>query len=789
MSHSAASVNAPALGQKIGPQKPTRTKMPGSQKSGDFSPATDPISFTRPDWTEFRDLSRISNKSGVPTSRLPRVVVKELVDNALDSGGGCQFGPLACAPGEAAFFVQDDGPGIAGTDEEIALRFSISRPLTSSKTLRGPKRGMLGNGTRVVSGAVLCSGGGLKVSTRGRTLTLVPQDDGSTAIASVVPWSGSGTRVEVVLRGELAKHATTDAELFGWAQEARDLAAAGTEYKGNSSPWWYDDAPFWEMLQAAGALPVEQVVAKLDGCTARPKAKDITGDLLGRQALTVTRSEASALLVRARDAVTPVTIQRMGKVGKRDDYYGYGLASCDLLISPGLTVPVVIEAWANRAAKPGATVCVNRTPIVTDIKVRRDGGSDYAIFGAGLNHCFSAGRKGSGEFRVVVNVTTPFIPLTSTGKDPDLSRLVVQIVAACQKAIRIAKHKAPTSGEKVSQKDVILKHLAAAAASLSGNGTCLFSLRQLFYAIRPHLIRAIGREPSYGTFSRIIGEHEDDHGDIDNLYRDDRGCFYHPHTKETIHLGTRAVSQYRRPLWGFNKVLYCEKEGFFPILQQAGWPERFDCALLTSKGYATRAVLSLLRLLVASGEPITFYLIHDADGPGTVIYESLAGLLGEHGIEIIDLGLNPDEAIGMGLDSEPVTREKGRVPTGTYLTDDEQEWLQTNRIELNAMTTPDFIDWLTEKLEEHDTSKVVPPDDVVRERLFQEAREAEERRIKDEVLREANIPARVEVAMAARADDLAEKFESLVRDIPFDLESDYQLHWSDLVRDAAGATV
>src|SRR5207249_4516476 len=82
-----------------------------------------------------------------------------------------------------------------------------------------------------------------------------------------------------------------------------------------------------------------------------------------------------------------------------------------------------------------------------------------------------------------------------------------------------------------------------------------------------------------------------------------------------------AVQQYRRPVWTFNKILYCEKEGFFPILKDASWPERHDCALLTSKGFSSRAVRDVLDLLGATEEPLTFYCIHDADGPGTLIYQ------------------------------------------------------------------------------------------------------------------------------------------------------------------------
>jgi hypothetical protein len=40
------------------------------------------------------------------------------------------------------------------------------------------------------------------------------------------------------------------------------------------------------------------------------------------------------------------------------------------------------------------------------------------------------------------------------------------------------------------------------------------------------------------------------------------------------------------------------------------------------------------------------------------------------------------------------------------------EWLQTHRVELNAMTTPQFIAWLDDKMEAH-VGKLIPPPDVL----------------------------------------------------------------------------
>src|SRR5262249_36348318 len=157
---------------------------------------------------------------------------------------------------------------------------------------------------------------------------------------------------------------------------------------------------------------------------------------------------------------------------------------------------------------------------------------------------------------------------------------------------------------------------------------------------------------------------------LPGIYRDARGTLYHPHSRKTIPLGTRQVEEYQRPEWTFNKILYCEKEGFFPILADNHWPEKHDCALLTSKGFASRAARDVLDLRGDRGGPLTFFCIPDAAGPGTMIYQSLReGTRARPGrkVEIINLGLEPAEARAMGLAVEPVERKNDRaVPVADY---------------------------------------------------------------------------------------------------------------------------
>ena len=59
--------------------------------------------------------------------------------------------------------------------------------MVSTKLLRLPTRGALGNGLRVVAGSVLASDGSLVVTTRGKRIGLRPERDGSTTVVSVKP--------------------------------------------------------------------------------------------------------------------------------------------------------------------------------------------------------------------------------------------------------------------------------------------------------------------------------------------------------------------------------------------------------------------------------------------------------------------------------------------------------------------------------------------------------------------------------------------------------------------------
>lgn len=80
------------------------------------SPAPESFKFEREDWTLFRTVEGLQQKAGVPATRLWRLVLKEIADNALDTGTRIETGQID----RRGFYVADTGSGIDGVPEDIA---------------------------------------------------------------------------------------------------------------------------------------------------------------------------------------------------------------------------------------------------------------------------------------------------------------------------------------------------------------------------------------------------------------------------------------------------------------------------------------------------------------------------------------------------------------------------------------------------------------------------------------------------------------------------------------------
>ena len=351
-----------------------------------------------------------------------------------------------------------------------------------------------------------------------------------------------------------------------------------------------------------------------------------------------------------------------------------------------------------------------------------------------------------------INVITPYMPITSDGKAPNLSCCSEVIREVAGKAVRRAlRAEPPEPKSKRSQKEVVLAHLDAAIAKASGQGAYRFSPRQVFYVIRPIVREAVGAELQWGNFETIIGDHELEQGEIAGMYRDPRGTLYHPHRRESIPLGTLQLERYRRPEWTFNKILFIEKEGFFEALKEDGLA-----------GAARLRAAHLQRAAdpggTGSARPA------GRDRRGHPVLRGARRRCRGHADLPVAAGSDEGQArtkgpggqpraragggAGMDLEVEEVDAGERRKPIASYvLRTEARDWLRHHRVELNAMTTPQFIAWLDDKMAAFGNGKLVPPARVLTNDLSETLEGRLHRQITERILREARIEEKVAAAL------------------------------------------
>ena len=689
---------------------------------------------------EFTTKSGLCRKAGVNEDSLLAVVTKELVDNALDAveqaGADVKSVSLGLLPERNGFFVED---GAGGFSNDALLEFwRVDRGYTSSKRFRLPTRGALGNGLRVVAGAVVAFDAVLTVHTRGKEYSVQPRPEGEPAILETGDSPVSGTRIEM----SFPQSVSVDEKTLAWGEGALFLSSGG-RFAGKSSPHWYTSRDLYELFRATDGVTVAAVVSQFAGCSGA-KAGRIAEGYDRAPANEITEEDADEILSRMRREVRVFNHTTFKRIGGETRF-----STGEFVTDAGLVIPFSVSVWAFASDAPALEFALNRSPSTARAWSYRQNANTQRLVFPGYKTIDVTTKR---DLSFIVNVSAPLIPYTSDGKSPDLTALFTgnTIRETIVKAANAAKREsAETTKGRTTQKDIILAAMPE-ALKIAGGGYS-FSQRQVFYAIRP----LIGFEPKYKYFTDLLTAYENEFGEVEGLYRDNRGSLIIPHTGQEIPVGTVTVARFKRPKWTFHRVLFIEKQGFFPLLKSAHWPERWDCALISSSGFASRAVKDLLDFLGEDeAEPVEVFALHDADGPGTLIFQALIEATASRGarkVRIHNLGLEPWEALEMGLPPERIERERdaGKIPVADYVPKEWRRWLQKNRVELNSMNTPQFLRWLDEKMEAAagQPPKLIPPSNLVRAEYESKVRERISAVLAERILAEAKHAQRVEMAL------------------------------------------
>ena len=299
---------------------------------------------------------------------------------------------------------------------------------------------------------------------------------------------------------------------------------------------------------------------------------------------------------------------------------------------------------------------------------------------------------------------------------------------------------------RVSLKDAAWEVMERAYLKASSNNTLPAHARQIMYAARGEILQATGRDQlddAYFTQTLLpnyVSEHPEAQ-EWDIVY-DARGHFQEPHTGNgNVALGTIHVRDYlqriqshkvgpieagiaggdRYPTCGpahrFGAVLFIEKEGFLPLFERVKLAERFDLAIMSSKGMSN--VASRKHVDTLCGEyQIPLLVLHDFDVAGFTILGTLTNDTRRYSfqnqIKVIDLGLRLVDVQECKLESEAFTskREFEWTLREYGATEDEMAFLQSERVELNAFGSAELVAWIERKLDEHGVKKVIPDADI-----------------------------------------------------------------------------
>lgn len=265
--------------------------------------------------------------------------------------------------------------------------------------------------------------------------------------------------------------------------------------------------------------------------------------------------------------------------------------------------------------------------------------------------------------------------------------------------------------------------LSEAVQRVSNGGTMKFDIRSLFYAIRELYLKRWPDQKfyEYNSFTQdFMRSYEKQHGKIPGMLRGPRGKY-----AVCDDFGWRTEADVKPELYvkqGIgNKIIMVEKLGLYEQMVANDFDKRLDCILICTQGFTSEAGREAMIQVAGWGLPVV--VLHDYDVNGVLIKETLT-----RPTKRLDTEINPDVLVDVGLNYEVVTSlmaERGLTPEPVSLskedraklngllergeiTEEEQGFLLVGRVELNALTPRELLDWLEDRLEALDLWKTVP---------------------------------------------------------------------------------
>ena len=194
---------------------------------------------------------------------------------------------------------------------------------------------------------------------------------------------------------------------------------------------------------------------------------------------------------------------------------------------------------------------------------------------------------------------------------------------------------------------------------------------------------------------------------------------------------------------------------------------------MSTKGLSVTAARHLIDRLAGDGLVAKVLVLHDFDVTGFAIFGTLGSdgrrYVYENDVAFIDLGLRLADIDG--LQSEPVEIKgdldvRAETLRGHGATEEEIDYLlgfedgQPRRVELNAMTSRQFINFLEAKLATHGVRKIIPDEETIE----RHARRLLEKQLANAALDDMRQQIMEGAASMALPDDLQEQIRRILKE-------------------------
>ena len=326
-----------------------------------------------------------------------------------------------------------------------------------------------------------------------------------------------------------------------------------------------------------------------------------------------------------------------------------------------------------------------------------------------------------------------------------------------ERSARACQRREYMYSDRVCHTDVAHKILPTAYAHVSGPRGLHASQRQLYYSCREKFEELTGRPLDFKYFCNKILRAYLQRSDTATwkVSRDARGTLIEPHTDKRIGLGTLQVNEYlsksadrclpdpqlendsdlptHGPRNRYQAILYIEKEGWNELCAQVKLGERFDIAIKSCKGQSVIAARKLVDRFCGPGG-IPLLVLHDFDKFGFSIFQCLSSVSHaaqssgmaayefENKINAADLGLRLEDVTKWKLAPESCDFTGGFDKADTNITAAEKAYLRAGqRVELNAFTSEQFVEFVEGKLRAAGIVEKLIPDDETLEAAYRRA--------------------------------------------------------------------